>query len=340
MEPIGRFSGLRVLAWCSGSLYAGRGYSLYRWQVNPGNWQQVASFSPSLSRCLSSKNLFSARLRRDGFHALVELPDGTLVAVPPRIIAHLPPGANRFAATFSIPRGTRPLSLASTPDGQVFWGEYFNNPERDAVHIYGSEDGGKTWQIRYTFPPKSIRHIHSVTYDPHVNCLWVLTGDLDEECRLIRAAPDFSSVEVVLGGSQQTRAVTLLPFPDAVYFATDSPSEQNYVYRLNRNGQLHRLSPINSSSFYCANAGGALFFSTVVEPSPVNRDSHASLYGSDDWQNFAVFLSWPRDFLPLRFFQYPNIILPSGGNDADILAITGLAVRGEDHVTHLFRVKC
>ncbi len=339
LEPLGRFPGLRVLAWCSGRLYAGRGYRLYRWQENCADWQRVASFSPSWSRRLSSLHPLSARLRRDGYHALVELQDGALVAVLPGVIAQLPPGAGEFRATFRIPRGTRPLSLAATPDGHVFWGEYFDNPAREAVHIYGSGDGGHTWRIRYTFPPKSIRHIHSITYDPHGDCLWILTGDLDAECRLLRAAPDFSSMEVVLAGSQQNRAVTLLPLPEAVYFATDSPFEQNYVYSLRGRGHLQQLAPIKSSSFFSARTGGAMFFSTVVEPSPVNDNSQAHLYGSADGRNFATLLSWPRDALPLKFFQYPNILLPAGENETAILALTGLAVRGEDQVTHLYRVK-
>ena len=41
----------------------------------------------------------------------------------------------------------------------------------------------------------------------------------------------------------------------------------------------------------------------------------------------------------MRLFQYGNIILPRGRNDTNVLAATGMAVRGEDDVMHLWRVE-
>jgi len=338
LESLGRFPGLRVLAWCSGSLFAGQGYTLLRWDPQNQAWLRVAAFHPAPWRRVTSAHFLSSRLFRDGFHALVQLPDSTLVAVLPKTIAVLPPGASHFEATFHIPRGSRPLSLALASNGKIFWGEYFDNPERDAVHIYGSEDGGRSWDIAYTFPPRSIRHIHGIFYDRYEDCLWVLTGDLDQECKFLRASPDFARVDQAFSGTQQTRAVTLLPFPEALYFATDTPFEQNYVLRLRRDGELERLSSLESSSFFGCAVGRALFFSTLVEPSPINLNSFASLSGSLDGLNFSTLIRWPRDRWPLKFFQYPNIILPAGENNSDMLALTGLAVRGESNVTHMFRV--
>jgi hypothetical protein len=339
LQPVGRYPGLRVLAWHDGNLYAGHRYELLRWEKEKYLWQLVASFEPRPWRRLSSGHRLSARLFRDGYHSLVGLPDGTLIAILPKIIGVLAPGAPRFEETFTIPRGSRPLNLAVTPDGGVFWGEYFDNKERDEVNIYGSLDGGRSWHPVYTFPKQSIRHVHSINYDPYRNCLWILTGDLGEECRFLRASPDFSSVEVVLSGNQQARAVSLLPFEDGVYFATDTPLEQNYIYHLTQDGRLDRLFPVNSSVFYTCRVSRAMFFSTVVEPSPVNHDQTTTLLGSADGKNFVVLLRWPRDIWPLMYFQYPNIFLPTGDNDSDILAVTGWAVRGEDQTTNLFKVR-
>jgi len=69
------------------------------------------------------------------------------------------------------------LHLCATPDGHVFWGEYFDNPDRKEVHIYGSDDNGATWQAAYTFPAGAVRHVHNIVYDQWADCLWVLTGD-------------------------------------------------------------------------------------------------------------------------------------------------------------------
>ena len=48
------------------------------------------------------------------------------------------PGQPNLLSLIRIPRGTRPLHMTATPDGRVFFGEYFDNDERDEVHIYTS----------------------------------------------------------------------------------------------------------------------------------------------------------------------------------------------------------
>jgi len=339
LEPIGRFPGLRVLAWHAGVLYAGRGYALLRWEPGAGRWTRHASFSPERWRRVTSRNRLSARLVRDGFHALAGLSDGTLAAVFPGAIGVLRPGSDRFQAVYRVPRGTRPLAITATPSGRLYWGEYFDNPGREAVHVYGSADAGASWEVVYTFPPGTIRHVHSITYDPYGDRLWVLTGDEGEECRILRVATDWSSVEVVRSGGQQARAVTLVPGADAVYFATDTPLEANYIYRLDHRGRLDRLAAIDGSSFWSCRAGGALFFSTAVEPSRVNLSRYATLYGGADGGGWSALARWARDGWPLALFQYANIVLPSGANDGDVLAASGLAVRGQDQVAHLWRTR-
>ena len=80
--PIVRLPGLRALAWDGDWLYASRGYNLLRAQVQvPSNlhWQHVADFRPSWKRRWSVTNRLTARLFRDGFHALAVLPSGGLV---------------------------------------------------------------------------------------------------------------------------------------------------------------------------------------------------------------------------------------------------------------------
>lgn len=338
LEPIGRFPGLRVVAWVGGLLYAGRGYTLLRWEQDRAQWRQVAAMDPGGGRRLTVVHRLTLRLFRDGYHALAGLPDGRLAAVFPGVIGVLPPGASYFLPSCKVPRGTRPLALAATPAGHLFWGEYFDNARRDAVHVYGSADGGVSWEIVYTFPPGAIRHVHSVIYDAHAGCLWVLTGDEGSECRILRVSLDWSSVDTVLAGGQQTRLTTLVPRADAVYFATDTPFEENHIYRLARNGHLECLGRVAGSSFWGCGVDRALFFSTAVEPSAVNIGAQSILYGSANERRWTALVHWTRDRWPSRFFQYPNIILPAGENRTDVLAATGVAVRGEDQVTHLWRV--
>jgi hypothetical protein len=343
LTRIARFPRLRALAWSGDHLYAARGYQLLRARIQDPSasvtWQPVAGFGPAFRRRLSVKTALTMRLFRDGFHALAVLPSGGLVAAVPGAIVTLAPGESEFRQTHQILRGTRPLHITAVPKGQIFWGEYFDNPARDAVHIYASTDSGATWNVAYTFPKGAIRHVHNIVHDPWGDCLWILTGDYDDECRILLATCDFSRVESVLQGKQQARAVAAIPTEDGLYFSSDTPLESNYIYRLDRHGSLSQLAPISTSSIYGCRVGSRLFFSTMVEPSAVNRDRHVRLYAGDSGsQGWHSLQAWQKDRWPMGLFQYGNAFLPDGNNTTPFLTLTTIAVESEDLVTSLYSV--
>jgi hypothetical protein len=143
----------------------------------------------------------------------------------------------------------------------------------------------------------------------------------------------------VLSGNQQARAVAAVPSADGLYFATDTPLEKNFVYRMDREGRLARLAPLSSSSIYGCASGGRLFFSTMVEPSEVNADQNVRVYGALPGRDWHALLSWKKDVWPMRFFQYGNAFLPDGDNTSACLAVTTAAVEGADQTLSLFRVE-
>ena len=336
--PVGRFPGKRVLTWNHGALYASERYSLWRWSPPGDCWEFVARYPADWLRTVTSANRLCSRLRRDGFHAVSVLPDGGLVATLPKAIAICPPGEREFRVTWRVKRGTRPLTLAVLPSGPIYWGEYFSNARREEVHVYGSQDGGRTWDVVYTFPAGKIRHVHSITYDSYRDHLWMCTGDYGAECHILRASSDWRSVEPMLNTGQQTRAVRPIATPRGLYFATDSELEQNYIYCLSSDGALERLSPTSGPSIWGCQVSSTLFFSTNVEPSRVHRDRCASVYGSRDGRAWERLVSWRKDSWHMVLFQFGNVILPGGRNDTRILAATGMAVQGEDGVMHAWEV--
>ena len=342
LVPAAVFPRLRVLAWRDDWLYASRSYSLLRARVkldsDPVEWQPVARYVPAWWRNLSASSRLTFRLSRDGFHALVTLASGHMVAAVPGAILTAAPGGCEFKVSHRVLRGTRPLHIASTPDDHVFWGEYFDNPARDEVHIYASTDRGCTWEVAYTFPRGAVRHVHNVVYDEWAHCLWVLTGDSGSECRILRVSCDFRNVDVILSGHQQARAVALVPTPDGLYFSSDTPLESNHVYRLDRGGTLTELAKLSSSSIYGCRAGGGIFFSTMVEPSRANRDRNVRLYGSLDGFRWCDLMGWKKDFWPMSLFQYGNAVFPDGRNATEFLALTTVAVDGDDLKTSIWRV--
>ena len=342
LTRIARLPGMRALAWSRNVLYASRGYELVRAHIEAPfqvpKWESVAQYRPNWKRELSVQSALTARLFRDGFHALSVLPSGGLIAAVPAAILTLCPGDAEFGPTHSIVRGTRPLHITAVPAGAIYWGEYFDNPARDEVHIYGSHDAGVTWSVAYTFPKGAVRHVHNIVHDPWEDCLWVFTGDYGDECRILRVTCDFSQVEAVLQGKQQTRAVAAIVTEEGLYFASDTPLEPNFIYRLDRAGTLTCLSSITGSSIYGCRVGRRLFFSTMVEPSEVNRDRRVQVYSTivSDPAGWQPLLSWPKDRWPMSLFQYGNAFLPDGNNLTPYLAVSTIAVEDDDMATSLY----
>ena len=309
---------------------------------DPSNlgWQPVADFRPAWKRRISVVNRFTARLFRDGFHALAALSSGSLVAAVPGAIVTLSPSETHFRQTHAIIRGTRPLHITAVPSGMVYWGEYFDNGARDEVHLYASGDQGQTWHVAYTFPKGAIRHIHNIVHDPWGDCLWIFTGDHGDECRILRATCDLSRIDVVLQGNQQARAVAAVPTESGIYFSSDTPLESNYIYRLDRQGKLSQLAGISSSSIYGCRVANHVFFSTMVEPSEVNRDRNVRIYGGDigKEESWNPLLAWQKDMWPMGLFQYGNAFLPDGNNTTQYLALSTIAVEKNDQTTMLYAI--
>jgi hypothetical protein len=341
LTRVATFARLRALAWNGDTLYASRGYSLLSAKISTGkiDWSTVAKYRPTPWRSLTSLSRLTFRLFRDGFHALAVLSSGHVVAAVPGAIITLGPGESEFHVSHGVLRGTRPLHIAVTPDDHIFWGEYFDNAQRDEVHIYVSLDRGATWNVAYTFPKRAIRHVHNIVYDQWENCLWVLTGDNGPECSILRASCDFTTVDAVLSGNQQARAVAIVPTSAGLYFSSDTPLETNHVYFLDRHGELSERAPLSSSSIYGCRAGEAMFFSTMIEPSAVNLGRSVSLYGSPDGLDWQCVMQWEKDPWPMSFFQYGNALLPDGLNTSGLLAVSAVAVKKADQETSIWRLR-
>ena len=361
LRKVGDWRGIRVLTWNGKTVYGCRGYQIVRLDAgsrtreqvgDSTEWKVVANFHPVWWRNLTSRTRLGSRLVRDGFHALTVLGGQSnhatsgrqpLVGAVPSAIVTCASDRDEFRLTHRILRGTRPLHITTVPSGQIYWGEYFDNRERAEVHIYVSTDSGRTWQIAYTFPAGSIRHVHNIVYDRWADCLWILTGDEGAECKVIRASCDLRSVETVLAGTQQARAVAAIPMKDALYLSTDTPSEKNHVYRLDRDANaainIRAVADLASSSISGCRVGESMFFSTMVELSAVNASREVQIAGSKTGLNWQVLARWKKDGLSMRYFQYGNAFLPDGENPTRYLAATTVAVNRDDQVTTMWEVE-
>lgn len=342
LRLIKKFEGFRVLTWHRDYLYASRGYSLFRVKgenlLNNSDtkWEGVGFFKQNLLRDLASKNRITSRLLRTGFHSL-EFMEDKIIAVLDKHIAVLEPESKEFKSLFKIKRGTRPMGIAITPDGKMYWGEYFKNQSRNEVYIYGSNDGGYTWDVVYVFPGKTIRHIHNIQYDPYGEILWILTGDYKNESKILKADVNLTSMEEFYVNSLQARAVRMIFTADEIFYATDTPFQRNHIYKIYRKiGKIEPLCEIEGPSVWATRVKDKFFFSTHIEPGSSYYPA-ACLYASKDGERWSKILEWRKDRFP-HIFGFGTFILSQKGCDFELLCATALGVGGKDGGTFIWEI--
>ena len=322
IEPIVR-SRSRVLCVEGETIYAQIGNRLCSSIDNGRTWTPLPTRLPSGAKAVSK---IHARISRRGLHCLKVLKNGILLLVAKGALYRYDTLSGTMDLSFSIPRGSRPLHICQNCDGFLFWGEYYSNPARNEVNVYISTDNAKTWQVVYTFKRNTIRHVHGVFCDPYDDGIWVTTGDKDHESAIWITDDQFKNLEKVIGGSQNKRALQLLFTHDHIYFGTDTPYETNRIYRINkRNSTVEALSDVNGSVYWGCKVNSTMFFSTAVEPSRINRDRFASLWGSRDGTSWELVARYKKDVLPIKYCQVGQIYLPQGNNMTGHLFYTPVA---------------
>ncbi len=280
------------------------------------------------------------RLVRGGIRHVVIAGDALVVVSGKRFYrvgfdGQVTPGA---PCVGSNPLCTPAVVGTSTPSHPtIFYGEYRSNPERSPVHVWRSDDGSATFRPAWTF--SDVRHVHGVFTDPfNPGELWVTTGDDDDESALWRTDDDFRTLKPVVQGGQQARAVDLIFTDDALYFGSDTPREQNYLYRLDRRtGTVTQQQPVSGSVFWGRTTpDGWKILSTAVEKSAVNPGRHAELWaappGRDDWR---CILRLRKDPFHDKYFDHGQIRLAAGPGIPGAVWVTPYAVQGDQRSRYI-----
>jgi hypothetical protein len=76
----------------------------------------------------------------------------------------------------------------------------------------------------------------------------------------------------------------------------------------------------------------------MVEPSAINSDRNACVYGTADGIHWQRILQCRKDRWPMGLFQFGNVFLPDGNNNGDVLAITTIAVERADLETTIWQI--
>lgn len=199
--------------------------------------------------------------------------------------------------------GSRPLRV-DLYKGAMIYGEYRSNPERSAVAVMSFD----AHEHKPLFRIENVRHVHSVRVKGFN--IYLSTGDYGDESGIW--CWDGENVRSILRGGQQCRAVDFILAKDGIYYGTDTPLEQNYIYKLSYCGKLTSLKKVSGSVFYISYQVNRYWLATVIEPSDVNKSKYVELWASkpDDNTKWELMKCFKKDIWPMKLFQYGQIQFP------------------------------
>ena len=258
-----------------------------------------------------------------------------------------------------------PLSLSHIKNIEGFnelvcYGEYFGNSKKDKVNIIGKIIGNNNWKILYTFPPGTIKHIHSMIPDNIRNVVWIFTGDFESSAGIWIAENNFKIVKPILRGNQKYRACIGFPIKEGLLYATDSQFEKNYIKILSYNKKFKRwnlkdIYPLNGPCIYGCIVGSDYIFSTSVEPGSGRSNKILNLLdrkpGPGIMKNcsqivignlkkgFETLIEGEKDQWPMGLCQFGVFTFPTGNNPTNKLYAYGIALKNYDGKTRIVELE-
>ncbi|NTU95681.1 MAG: hypothetical protein HGA52_06495 [Bacteroidales bacterium] len=276
---------------------------------------------------------------RLGIHIAIPLADDCILAVMKKKFILIKKNGE-CKVIDNIHRGNKPASkgVCLLPDGTVIYGEYFLNNKREApVSIYKCQLIENGFEKIYEFLAGEIRHIHFIQWDSFDSCLWMGTGDRDEESSLYVSYDYGTSWERIGGGSQKWRAVSIIISENALYWGTDAGSDaeftRNYIVCYNK--KTKNLSIVQEVQGPCHGSGclsdGSMIISTGVEGGVNEKDNYAHLWASTNGFKWNEVYSKEKNIWP-HIIQFGVMRIPSGCETSSKLHYTGLALTGASEV--------
>lgn len=222
--------------------------------------------------------------------------------------------------------------IAVTKNG-LYFGEYGANGLRGPVPVWGSYDDGRSWDVVYNFPAKSIKHVHGVYADPYSDSLWIPTGDFAGECFVFEVpGGNFSAIRAHGDGRQIWRPVGLFFEPERLVWAMDSQLETSYLEIFDRTtGQLTQGRDFPGPVWYSKRfTDGSAVLQTTVESGDGVKSNLSHVFYSHDLIKWTEAGAFPKDWLPLRYFKNGVIAFADGPQTPDDFVLFGEALTGLD----------
>ena len=223
-------------------------------------------------------------------------------------------------------------SIMINKKGYIFIGEYGSNSNYSRVPIHVSYDYGKSWNVKYIFDRKEIRHIHGLYYDEYDDCVWICTGDFNSESKIIKSDLYFKKTELIGTNSQSFRTCMLHFKKNYVFWCMDSQFEDSYSIVYNRNNKKIKKTflfpgPVIYSKFF---EDGNYIVSTSQEIGPSVKDNYVHLFVSKDFVNWKKISQFQHDGLNKILFKFGLICFASGKQNISNFPIFCEAVKNYD----------
>lgn len=251
-----------------------------------------------------SKFALFRRFTRRGIHNILKTDNGfMIVIIKKKILVYRD---NVLLNIINIRRGSRPLRNGIIVyNDEVIYGDYWRNPKRATVYIYSIDPISGESKVLFHF--KNIRHIHFIEIDKmNKDQLIIGTGDGDEESGIYFFDLKRKALRPIGVGSQKWRALSILQNKGKLYWGTDCPYKNNYIYMYDRNNEsIKEVCSIVGPAYYSTiNRDGNMYIATTIE----NRKKHrACIYESIDGQKWNIIKEFKKDILNERLFGYGTI---------------------------------
>lgn len=320
---------LRIHTIINDSLVASRGYEIYMSEDNGEIWKFCNRLPLQYHKQFLSKNRMVSRLSRMGISQIKQIFEDKLLICCDR---------NMFLSDLSFSHFKRvdiPIrffqlldrSICVTPE-YIYYGEYFPNVRRKEVNIFRSKDG-LDWEVIYSFPERSIKHVHVLQYDAFSNKIWFSTGDANDECVLGFTDLDFQNLTIIGKNSQKWRALEFVFSEDCVYWSMDTPLVQSKLLSYNRKSKkVKEMSDFDGPVYNIKKLDKGFILATATEGGKGEWDNKAHLWYSSNLCDWEDCISYEKDIFP-SLFGFGRLLLCD--NMKEKILFSGLGLKEIDN---------
>ena len=249
-----------------------------------------------------------------------------------------------FRSEMNNPLSFTRIESVSGFEDCIAYGEYFVNPSRKAVKIWVRTAGGE-WKDVYQFDGNII-HIHALVPDRINKCVYILTGDFDDEAAIWAARNNFKEVVSLKKGEQRFRGCVGFGTEKGLLYATDAPTEPNALYLMGNDGGVSKVMDMPGPSIYGIEQNGVFYFATSVEPDsslstweyflsrkqgPGMKDNFTHVIAGNFEKGFREIAKFENDFWPLTLFQFANVLFPES-ELKDTICMMPVSVKRYDNI--------